>query len=47
MPLKSLDSTLLTRMGWRARTSIVAALNETYDAYLHQERKLQREPIHV
>jgi GDP-L-fucose synthase len=47
MPLKSLDTAPLTRMGWRARTSIIAALNNTYDAYLHQERKLQREPIHV
>jgi GDP-L-fucose synthase len=47
MPLKSLDATPLTRLGWRARTSIIAALNETYDAYLQRERKLAREPLHV
>lgn len=47
MPLKSLDSTVLTRMGWRSRTSLVAALHETYDAYLKRERQLSREPLHA
>ena len=47
MPLKSLDSTPLNRMGWRARRSMVAALNETYDAFLQRERTLPRESVHV
>jgi GDP-L-fucose synthase len=47
MPLKSLDSGVLTGMGWRARTPIIAALNETYDAYLQREGTAAREPLHV
>lgn len=47
MPLKSLDSAPLTRLGWRARTPIIAALNETYDAFLQREATPAREPLHV
>ena len=47
MPLKSLDSIALTQLGWRSRTSIVAALNQTYDAYLQRERTQPREPVHA
>jgi GDP-L-fucose synthase len=45
MPLKSLDSTQLIQLGWRSRTSIVAALNKTYDAYL--QRECTQEPVHA
>jgi GDP-L-fucose synthase len=45
MPLKSLDSTQLIQLGWRSRTSIMAALNKTYDAYL--QRECTQEPVHA
>jgi GDP-L-fucose synthase len=45
MPLKSLDSTRLIQLGWRSRTSIAAALNKTYDAYL--QRECTQEPVHA
>jgi GDP-L-fucose synthase len=45
MPLKSLDSTRLIQLGWRSRTSMVAALNKTYDAYL--QRECTQEPVHA
>lgn len=45
MPLKSLDSTRLIQLGWRSRTSILAALNKTYDAYL--QRECSQEPVHA
>jgi GDP-L-fucose synthase len=47
MPLKSLDSTPLIRLGWRPSTPLVKALTETYEAYLSGERKLQQEGTHV
>lgn len=47
MPLKSLDSTPLIRLGWRPQTPIVKALTETYEAYLFGERKLKQEGTHV
>jgi len=46
-PLKSLDSTPLSRLGWRPKTPIVKALHETYEAYLSGERKLKQEGTHV
>jgi GDP-L-fucose synthase len=45
MPLKSLESNRLIQLGWRSRTSIVAALNKTYDAYL--QRECTQEPVHA
>jgi GDP-L-fucose synthase len=47
MPLKSLDSTPLIRLGWRARTPIVEALQVTYEAFLSAERQLEQEGTHV
>lgn len=47
MPLKSLDSTPLIRLGWRPGTPLVEALQKTYDAYLTGERKLEQEGTHV
>ena len=47
MPLKSLDSAPLIRLGWRPSTPIVKALTETYEAYLIGERKLEQEGTHV
>ncbi|MGE5194653.1 MAG: GDP-L-fucose synthase, partial [Deltaproteobacteria bacterium] len=47
MPLKSLDSTPLRRMGWQPRTPIINALTETYEAFLDRYRKLQQEGTHV
>ena len=47
MPLKSLDSTPLIRLGWRPQTSIVKALADTYEAYLSGVRKLQQKGTHV
>lgn len=47
MPLKSLDSTPLIRMGWRAQTSLAQALLLTYEAFLNEERKLKQEGTHV
>jgi len=47
MPLKSLDSTPLIRMGWRSKTPIVAALAETYEAYLCGNHELERKGTHV
>jgi GDP-L-fucose synthase len=45
MPLKSLESSKLTEMGWRAETPIVSALMETYAAYQEHERsRLSKEP---
>jgi GDP-L-fucose synthase len=45
MPLKSLESSRLIQLGWRSRTSIVAALNKTYDAFL--QRECTQEPVHA
>jgi GDP-L-fucose synthase len=39
MPLKALDSTELTAMGWQARTSFSAGLAATYRWFLHLEAK--------
>ncbi|HEY3968976.1 MAG TPA: GDP-L-fucose synthase [Planctomycetaceae bacterium] len=47
MPLKSLDSSPLMRMGWRAPTPIAQALLQTYEAFLHVERQLSQEGTHV
>src|SRR5579872_5576059 len=47
MPLKSLDSGPLMRMGWRAKTSIEDGLRETYEAYLSGRNDQQRESPYV
>lgn len=43
MPLKSLDTTPLARMGWRSRTPFDVALWKTYHAYRQQQCTLQQE----
>ncbi len=47
MPLKSLDSSPLRRMGWQPRTAMINALTETYEAFLKGSRLLKQEGIHV
>lgn len=47
MPLKSLDSSPLLRMGWQPRTTFVAALAETYEAFLRGEHNKAQEGIHA
>ncbi|MBI3863788.1 MAG: GDP-L-fucose synthase [Planctomycetia bacterium] len=47
MPLKSLDSSPLIRMGWRAQTSFAKALLLTYEAFQNELRKSTQEGIHV
>ena len=47
MPLKSLDSTPLARLGWQPRTPIIMALTETYEAFLAGRRLPEQEGIHV
>jgi GDP-L-fucose synthase len=47
MPLKSLDSTPLIRLGWQAQTPIFEALTVTYEAFLTRERKVKQEGTHV
>jgi len=39
MPLKALDSTKLTRMGWKLRTPFRSALSATYDWFLQTEQE--------
>jgi GDP-L-fucose synthase len=47
MPLKSLDSTALLKMGWRASTPIASAVEKTYEAYLNTIEEPRREQSHV
>ena len=47
MPLKSLDSSALLEMGWRAATPIATAVEKTYQAYLQLLDESHRERIHV
>jgi GDP-L-fucose synthase len=47
MPLKSLDSRMLSKMGWRAATPIADAVEKTYEAWLKTLEESHRERIHV
>jgi GDP-L-fucose synthase len=47
MPLKSLDSRMLSKMGWRAATPIARAIEKTYEAWLKTLEESHREGIHV
>jgi GDP-L-fucose synthase len=47
MPLKSLDTAPLTRMGWRARTPFDVALWKTYHAFRQRQTAPQQEEIYA
>jgi GDP-L-fucose synthase len=47
MPLKSLDSSRLRGMGWRAQTPFARALAKTYESYLQRECTLHQKASHV
>jgi GDP-L-fucose synthase len=47
MPKKSLDSTRLAEMGWRANTPIATAVAQTYEAFLQHERHREREHVRI
>jgi GDP-L-fucose synthase len=47
MPLKSLDSSVLAGLGWRAETPILIALTKTYQAFLNANRRMGEKGIHV
>jgi GDP-L-fucose synthase len=47
MPLKSLDSSILSKMGWRAATPVANAIAKTYEAYVKILEMPRRERSHV